>query len=329
MLYTVGFRSYSVQRSEFCSIGSVKSNIGHCESAAGIAGLTKVLLQLKYGQLLPSIHSEKLNPHIDFTNSPFIVQQKLAEWKRPVINGVEEPRLAGISSFGAGGSNAHIILEEYRKTPKIQLSSKNEKLYIVVLSAKNEKRLKVYAKNMAEFFKKDESTERVNNNQNDVLQCLIKELTNVISGIIDISEDELNVESNIHGYGLDMYTIAEFCSQLGDIYGIEINSTILYKYHSIETVAKYLFYEYQEVINNHYAEGSTDDLASENTVNEICIDDIAYTLQVGRYAMQARLAVLVTGLDDLIYKLTEYVNNKKHYDRKIQLDLFYALSLLT
>ncbi|HTI72602.1 MAG TPA: beta-ketoacyl synthase N-terminal-like domain-containing protein [Candidatus Limnocylindria bacterium] len=102
----------------FCAIGSVKSNIGHCESAAGIAGLTKVLLQMAHGQIVPSLHSATLNPNIDFDRSPFVVQQELTDWPRPVIEveGVsrEFPRRAGLSSFGAGGSNAHVIIEEFK-----------------------------------------------------------------------------------------------------------------------------------------------------------------------------------------------------------------------
>ena len=93
---------------QFCAIGSVKSNIGHCEGAAGIAGLTKVLLQMQHGVRVPSLHSEVLNPYIDFANSPFVVQQQLGAWRRPVMEtaGIrrEYPRIAGISSFGAGGS---------------------------------------------------------------------------------------------------------------------------------------------------------------------------------------------------------------------------------
>ena len=98
----------------FCLIGSAKSNIGHCESAAGIAGLTKVLLQMQHQQIVPSLHSRELNPHIDFTQTPFVVNQELRKWEQPVIEGREHPRLAGISSFGAGGSNAHMIVEEYQ-----------------------------------------------------------------------------------------------------------------------------------------------------------------------------------------------------------------------
>ena len=109
---TKAFQQYT-QDTEFCLIGSVKSNIGHCESAAGIAGLTKVLLQMQHQQIVPSLHSRQLNPHIDFPQSPFVVNQALRPWEQPERHGRKLPRIAGISSFGAGGSNAHMIVEEY------------------------------------------------------------------------------------------------------------------------------------------------------------------------------------------------------------------------
>jgi polyketide synthase PksL len=97
----------------YCLLGSAKSNIGHCESAAGIAGLTKVLLQMKYQQIVPSLHSKILNPYIDFQKTPFVVNQTLRAWDRPVIDGQQLPRIAGISAFGAGGANAHLVVQEY------------------------------------------------------------------------------------------------------------------------------------------------------------------------------------------------------------------------
>lgn len=138
------------QEKQFCAIGSAKSNIGHCESAAGIAGLTKILLQLAYGQLVPSLHSGKLNENIDFANSPFKVQQELAEWKRPTVevNGQQQefPRIAGVSSFGAGGVNAHIVVEEYRLDSRANaeqrmVSPSWDGPVVIVLSAWNGERL--------------------------------------------------------------------------------------------------------------------------------------------------------------------------------------------
>ncbi|MBU8854956.1 SDR family NAD(P)-dependent oxidoreductase [Bacillus sp. FJAT-26377] len=147
---------------DYCSIGSVKSNIGHLESSAGIAGLTKILLQMKHKQLVPSLHSEVENPKIDFTNTPFYIQKKLEKWKQPILfDGNEKvtfPRRAALSSFGAGGANAHIILEEYI-SPKLLSGGKTDNncsSQLIVLSAKNKTRLKLYAKRLMKFLMKEQ-----------------------------------------------------------------------------------------------------------------------------------------------------------------------------
>ncbi|GHC53183.1 non-ribosomal peptide synthetase [Streptomyces flavofungini] len=98
---------------QYCAVGSLKSNLGHSESASGIAGLTKVLMQLRHGALAPSINAEDLNTGIVFKQSPFFVQRELAPWTPADADGRPLPRRAGISCFGAGGSNAHLIIEEY------------------------------------------------------------------------------------------------------------------------------------------------------------------------------------------------------------------------
>ncbi|WP_346836346.1 SDR family NAD(P)-dependent oxidoreductase [Ralstonia solanacearum] len=102
---------------QFCYLGSIKSNIGHLLAASGVAGLTKILLQIKHGQIVPSIHSGQLNPDIDFADTPFVVPQQLVEWRRPqrTVNGRMQvfPRRAGLTSIAAGGMNAHMIVEEY------------------------------------------------------------------------------------------------------------------------------------------------------------------------------------------------------------------------
>ncbi|MES9775435.1 SDR family NAD(P)-dependent oxidoreductase [Bacillus velezensis] len=145
---TKAFRLTTEDR-QFCSIGSIKSNIGHLESAAGIAGITKLLLQLKHKRIAPSLHAAELNPNIEFEHTPFFVQQKETEWKRPVLNITGEmkeyPRIAGISSFGAGGSNAHVIIQEYVPSdslkPMENASVSPQKPTVIILSARNEQQL--------------------------------------------------------------------------------------------------------------------------------------------------------------------------------------------
>ncbi|MBV9493611.1 MAG: SDR family NAD(P)-dependent oxidoreductase, partial [Acidobacteria bacterium] len=141
------FRRHTEEKA-FCRIGSAKSNIGHCESAAGIAGLTKVLLQMQHRQIVPSLHSAKLNPNIDFPETPFVVNQSLTEWEQPIVEGRQLPRIAGISSFGAGGSNVHLIVEEYAK-PIATAKPLTEA--VIVLSAKTPEQLRQKAADLLAF----------------------------------------------------------------------------------------------------------------------------------------------------------------------------------
>ncbi|MFN6485609.1 MULTISPECIES: beta-ketoacyl synthase N-terminal-like domain-containing protein [unclassified Nostoc] len=99
--------SQTTDKKGFCAIGSVKTNLGHLDTAAGVAGLIKTVLALQHKMLPPSLHFETPNPKIDFANSPFYVNTTLKEWKTD-----NTPRRAGVSSFGMGGTNAHVILEE-------------------------------------------------------------------------------------------------------------------------------------------------------------------------------------------------------------------------
>nr|WP_239587294.1 SDR family NAD(P)-dependent oxidoreductase [Bacillus velezensis] len=144
----------SYQLNHSCAIGSVKSNIGHLESAAGIAAVTKVLLQMKNKQLVPSLHSDIVNPFIDFDQVPFQVQRKAAEWNIPQNSHAVHPLRAGVSAFGAGGTNAHLILEAYEPPKAFDHQSGR---VIFVLSAQDKQRLIKYAKVMADFLSENES----------------------------------------------------------------------------------------------------------------------------------------------------------------------------
>ncbi|MCH7226404.1 amino acid adenylation domain-containing protein [Haloferula sp. A504] len=104
---TQAFR-HATSDTGFCAVGSLKSNLGHLDTAAGVCGLIKTALSLEHGELPPVLHFEKPNPRIDFDSSPFFVNGSLRAWNREG----DTPRRAGVSSFGVGGTNAHVILEE-------------------------------------------------------------------------------------------------------------------------------------------------------------------------------------------------------------------------
>src|SRR6185369_11396948 len=133
-------------RRGFCAVGSVKSNIGHLDAAAGIAGLIKTVLALEHGEVPPSLHFQTPNPSCDLAASPFYVNSELRPWPRPA--GPETPRRAGVSSFGMGGTNAHVVLEE---APEPEPSGPSRDWQILVLSARTPEALEAATDNLAGY----------------------------------------------------------------------------------------------------------------------------------------------------------------------------------
>lgn len=139
---TQAFRT-GTSKKQFCAIGSLKSNIGHLDNAAGVAGLIKVALSLKYKKIPASLHYESPNPKIDFADSPFFVNTKTRQWQRG-----QTPRRAGVTSLGMGGTNAHVILEE---APEQELSGESREWQLLMLSAKTPGALSAMTRNLANY----------------------------------------------------------------------------------------------------------------------------------------------------------------------------------
>ncbi len=135
---TKAFRA-STKRTGFCAIGSVKTNLGHLDAAAGMAGLIKTVLALQHRQLPASLNYSQPNPEIDFPATPFFVNTRLAEWQST------GPRRAGIMSTGMGGTNAHVVLEE-ATPPEERIAADGPAL--LVISAQSESALARYAENL-------------------------------------------------------------------------------------------------------------------------------------------------------------------------------------
>ncbi|MFQ5617142.1 MAG: type I polyketide synthase, partial [Anaerolineales bacterium] len=147
---TKAFRA-STEAKGFCAIGSVKSNIGHTNAAAGVAGIIKTTLAMVHQQIPPSLHFETPNPEIDFANSPFYVNTKLSPWDPGPFGKLRAgptPRRAGVSSFGMGGTNAHLILEEAPPQPP---SGNSRPWQLIALSAKTSTALEAATENLINY----------------------------------------------------------------------------------------------------------------------------------------------------------------------------------
>lgn len=136
----------NTDKKNFCALGTVKANIGHLDAAAGIAGLIKTVLVLKNKKIPPAINFDKPNPKINFADSPFYVPTQLTEWKSNHL------RRAAVSSFGVGGTNAHVILEE---APQRELISSQQSEYLFLYSAKSENALKQKVRDFLHWLEKE------------------------------------------------------------------------------------------------------------------------------------------------------------------------------
>ena len=154
---TKAFRTFT-QRSGYCAIGSVKTNVGHLDAAAGVAGIIKTVLALKHRQLPPSLHFSEANPEIDFPTTPFYVNTRLREWTS------DGPRRAGVMSTGMGGTNAHVVLEE---APEPAASTHASSPHLLILSAKTETALDQATHRLREFLNRNDSV-----NMSDVAYTL-------------------------------------------------------------------------------------------------------------------------------------------------------------
>jgi acyl transferase domain-containing protein len=142
---TKAFRA-GTQDNGFCALGSVKSNVGHLDTASGAAALIKAVLSLEHGEIPPAINFSRPNPAIDFGKSPFYVNTELAPWKAGPT-----PRRAGVHSFGIGGTNAHVVVEE---APAMEVAPCSRPWHLLVMSARSKTALQAATGTFAAYFQR-------------------------------------------------------------------------------------------------------------------------------------------------------------------------------
>ena len=141
---TQAFRAGGAEGKEFCALGSLKTNVGHMDIASGIAALIKTSLALHHRQIPPTLHFHEPNPHLDLPNSPFYVNTQRLDWPASADG---TPRLAGVSSFGVGGTNAHAVLEEAPAAAPSESGARERQLFVI--SARTETALDAATGNLA------------------------------------------------------------------------------------------------------------------------------------------------------------------------------------
>ena len=263
----------------FCGLGSVKSNIGHLEAAAGIVGLTKIILQMKHATLAPTLHATPSNPNIDFSTTPFVVQDAAAPWQ------VDGTRYAGLSSFGAGGTNAHLIVSDWPDAGETVTSGMSDAedgaLQAIVLSADGPEPLREQAQRLLAFLTAGGTNHTASVGSAKLAGALVEKL----AALLSVRPEDIDHEETFDALGLEPHHIVALERWLAERSGEEDGPVCSIDLHS--TLSRLL----AELSPLTPAAGPSD------TVN---LTDLVFTLQVGREALGWRLGLSVDSLPSLI-----------------------------
>ncbi|MFJ6208614.1 amino acid adenylation domain-containing protein [Lysinibacillus sp. NPDC092081] len=299
------YKKYT-NKKQFCGIGSVKTNIGHLDTAAGLAGCIKTVLSLYNNAIPPSLHYKEPNPNIDLENSPFYVVDKIRNWPANSV-----PNRAALSSFGIGGTNGHAIFEQYtmrenKKDPELN------SLYIIPISAKNNERLKAYAVKLLHYLK--QST--VNNKENQIVNLeenIRREIFEYLSNLLETPEEAIDSDRDFVEQAIDYVQLSLIHQYFQEKWGIDINLKTVIQSESINNLTNQLINYHQKDLVKYFEEKGTLSVGSVPTFiqSEINLANLAYTLQVGREEMESRAIFLVNTMNELINRLEEFIDGEE------------------
>jgi 3-oxoacyl-(acyl-carrier-protein) synthase/acyl carrier protein len=287
-------KAFDIEDKECCFLGSVKSNIGHLESAAGLAGLIKVVLQMQHRKLVPSLHCSIENHHINLKDTPFKLVKKLTDWNVKL----NVPRRAIISSFGAGGANANVVMEEasYEKLDLITLhayllplsahtlqSLKNQILDLLVW-CQNQENLNLYSLAYTLACVRSHHSYRaclIVSNHEELLQKLTRELINFHDEATHIQNNE--IQSLVVS---DLTTISsdKLITELGKISnfyleGKNIKWDLIYTKRRVISLPPYGFNKiYHWISRPKHGLSRQQRLLSQHKINNISILPASYSL---------------------------------------------------
>lgn len=284
---TDSFRQFT-QRKQFCALGALKANIGHTTAAAGVLGLIKAALALRYQTLPPSIHCQQENRHIDFANSPFYVNKE----KRPWLSTAGQPRRAAVSSFGFSGTNAHLVLCEAPAATPAALKPFQGPFYFP-LSAASRSSLQAGAARLAQFLQAPQHTSQGPDPRSSQAQGdeeVIKQLAGKLGASLGIPGRDLAADLEFGDMGLDRYQLARWQETLPPQAGV------ISLHDSLASLAARL-------------QAPTQANQGQEQVQEWArLAQIAYTLQVGRQALPVRALCCAADLRELLQQLQRVAN---------------------
>ena len=274
-------------------IGSAKTNIGHLETAAGIAGLIKLTLCLREGIVPPSLHFKTLNPYIKLADSPLRIADRLQAWSM-CDGGI---RAGGVSSFGFGGANAHVVLSNYVKDRCGPMAP--EVPEAILLSAKTEPALQVMVRNLLDYLQGSEVRLETADSETDALG---ERLITLLSKVMEMEADGFDREAALEDFGLDQVMFSQWVAQIENEYGIDLDAGLFASCDSIQWMAAHLGSRMH--IDQDMKAVMIPELRSES----LSLADVAWTLQTGREALGCRLACVADSIGSLMQQLQRFVD---------------------
>ncbi|MDE1493468.1 alpha/beta fold hydrolase [Xenorhabdus bovienii] len=277
---------------QFCAIGSVKSNVGHMESAASFGSIVKVLKQFQHKTLVPSIHLEQVNTNIQFEKTPFYLQTEVSPWRSQLLAGREgqreKPRMAAINAFGAGGANAHLILEEYAASMEEYVEPAER---VFIYSARTPAALQALLQSHLAFVRQLMVPPNSKPVSMGVLACL--------SALTDISTELLGDDDRLDTLLKVEEARQQFIQQLYQHFNRLITADVLQRCHTVSDIVTVIAQQlHPECVFMPQDEARK--LAS-----------IAWTLQRGRNAMAHRIGIVADSLENLVQRLEQALSGKE------------------
>ncbi|MEX3628067.1 MAG: amino acid adenylation domain-containing protein [Burkholderia sp.] len=282
----------------WCGLGSVKTNIGHLELSAGIAGLLKLVLQLRHRTLVASLHCEQVNPYIELEGSPFYLVRENRPWPAGRdASGRPAPRLAGVSSFGFGGVNAHVLVQEHLADP---LPADDAVPALIVLSARSETALHGRARDLLAYLARRGLDRPDTAAAADEPRAELEQRIRVaLAGLLDVDAGEISADESFEAYGLDALARNRLAAALD-----ESSPTLLAVALRAGSVAQ-LADEWLAAQGHAPTAAATP--ASEPALR---LGDLAYTLQVGREPMEHRLGFMAASFAQLRERLRAFLDGQ-------------------
>ncbi|GMU03302.1 hypothetical protein KH5H1_74240 [Corallococcus caeni] len=278
-----------------CGLGSVKTNIGHLEPASGMASLVKVLLSLRHGVLPATLHVRDVNPRIQLEGSPFYLNREARPWQRlSDAKGNVVPRRAGVNSFGYGGVNAHVVLEEYLPPPQREPARRSEP-GVLVLSARDPERLRAYATLLRDALGSS-AVPRAGASS----EGLREDVAALCAELLGVDAAEVLADDSILGALLQRNVIGRLVERIEEKWDVFLLPSEFVGVEGLGALVERIARKRPQAVSVVRSEGLTpDDFAS-----------VLYTLQVGRDAHDERLALVASNASEAREGLDAYLHGQ-------------------